>query len=117
MLIFLRMCFYQDITLTSQFAFVQNTLQQININLLLISVAFGIAAGANGNPNTKEWSQAERIQVTAQALYGYGYWGPFLLEFEEKTLTCGQEDMVRRMFCLQGGAVLSQNLCPKPLLD
>ena len=45
-------------------------------------MAFGIAAGASGNPNTKEWSQAERIQVTAQALYGYGYWGPFLLEFE-----------------------------------
>ena len=57
-------------------------------------MAFGIAAGAGGNPNTKEWSQAERIQVTAQALYGYGYWGPFLLEFEEKSLPCGQEDLV-----------------------
>ena len=63
-------------------------------------MAFGIAAGANGNPNTKEWSQAERIQVTAQALYGYGYWGPFLLEFEEKSLSCGQEDLVRWMSAL-----------------
>lgn len=62
-------------------------------------MAFGIAAGANGNPDTKEWSQGERLQVTAQALYGYGYWGPFLLEFEEKTLSCGQEDLVRRMLC------------------
>ena len=52
-----------------------------------------MAAGAEGNPNSKEWTDAQRIQVTAQVLYGYGYWGPFLLEFEEKTLDCGVEDL------------------------
>ena len=76
-------------------------------HFLVLSVAFGIAAGASGNPNTKEWSQAERIQVTAQALYGYGYWGPFLLEFEEKSLPCGQEDLVSKaplLFVIQESA-------------
>ena len=52
-------------------------------------MAFGIAAGSNGNPNFAALTQGEQIQVTAQALYGYGYWGPFLLEFEEKNLECG----------------------------
>ena len=60
-----------------------------------VAVVFGMAAGAEGNPNKSEWTEAQSIQVTAQALYGYGYWGPFLLEFEEKTLDCGVEDLGR----------------------
>ena len=58
-----------------------------------LGMVFGIVAGADGNPDPKQWSQAGRIQVTAQAFYGYGYWGPFLLTFEAKTLPCGLEDL------------------------
>jgi hypothetical protein len=61
-------------------------------------VAFGIAAGANGNTNVAELTQGQKIQVTAQALYGYGYWGPFLLEFEDKNLECAQPDLGRIIF-------------------
>ena len=75
-----------------------------------------MAAGASGNPNLGELSFGEQVQVihflgftcvastlisafafqvSAQALYGYGYWGPFLLEFEEARLDCGEYDLVR----------------------
>lgn len=54
---------------------------------------FGVAAGAGGNPNLGQISEGARTQVTAQLLYGYGYWGPFLLEFEESTLDCGTYDL------------------------
>ena len=53
-----------------------------------------MAAGASGNPNFGELTFGEQVQVSAQALYGYGYWGPFLLEFEEARLDCGEYDLV-----------------------
>ena len=46
-------------------------------------MVFGIAAGSNGNPNFGQLEEGAQIQVIAQALYGYGYWGPFLLTFDE----------------------------------
>ena len=54
---------------------------------------FGIASVSGGNPNFGQLGQGEQIQVTAQALYGYGYWGPFLLEFEEARLDCGSYNL------------------------
>ena len=58
-----------------------------------LGMLFGIAGGVNGNPNSTEWTFSQRIQVAAQTLYGYGYAGPFLLSMEDKTLSCGEEDL------------------------
>ena len=33
------------------------------------------------------------IQFFAQLLYGYGYWGPFFLEYEKSTVDCGAYDL------------------------
>ena len=62
-----------------------------------LGMLFGIAGGVEGNPNSTEWSISERIQVAAQTLYGYGYAGPFLMELEDKTLECGDEEGLNRV--------------------
>ena len=33
------------------------------------------------------------IQFFAQLLYGYGYWGPFFLEYQNSTVDCGAYDL------------------------
>ena len=52
-----------------------------------------MAAGAGGNPNLGEISRGQRIQVAAQALYGYGYAAPFLTQLEDVQLDCGASDL------------------------
>ena len=37
-------------------------------------------------------SDGNKIQVFAQLLYGYGYWGPFALEYENSRVDCGELD-------------------------
>ncbi|TRY75004.1 hypothetical protein TCAL_04943 [Tigriopus californicus] len=58
-----------------------------------LGMVFGVFNGASGNPNLGELTLAEQIQVTAQLMYGYGYWGPFLLEFEPARLDCDRSDL------------------------
>ena len=53
-------------------------------------VSFGVAGAADGNPNLGELNQGQQLLVLAQIMYGYGYWGPFLLEFEQARLDCGR---------------------------
>ncbi len=45
-------------------------------------MVFGIAKATGGTTNWEEVSDGNKIQVFAQILYGYGYWGPFALEYE-----------------------------------
>ena len=45
--------------------------------------------------NWADVSTGNKIQVFAQILYGYGYWGPFALEYEDSRVHCGQEDLER----------------------
>merc|ERR1711935_988060 len=42
-------------------------------------------------------SHGNKIQVFAQILYGYGYWGPFALEYEKSTVDCGTFDLERAL--------------------
>ena len=53
-------------------------------------MSFGVAGAADGNPNLGELNQGQQLLVLAQIMYGYGYWGPFLLEFEQARLDCGR---------------------------
>jgi hypothetical protein len=57
------------------------------------AVVFGIAKATGGNVNWNEVSTGNKIQVFAQILYGYGYWGPFALEYEESRLKCNRYDL------------------------
>ncbi len=59
----------------------------------LFGSLFGVALATEGNPNLGEITRGQRTQVAAQVLYGYGYWGPFLLEFEEARLDCNKYDL------------------------
>ena len=45
--------------------------------------------------NWADVSTGNKIQVFAQILYGYGYWGPFALEYEDSRVHCGLEDLER----------------------
>ena len=62
-----------------------------------LGMVFGIASGARGDINAGNWNQSERIQVLAQALYGYGYTGQYWMNLEPKSLNCDQEDLDKAM--------------------
>ena len=55
---------------------------------LVFSVVFGILKTTGGATDWNEVSDGNKIQVFAQILYGYGYWGPFALDIEFSYLTC-----------------------------
>ena len=48
-----------------------------------------MALGASGDPRFGKLSKGQQVQVTAQFLYGYGYWGPFFFTFENPRRDCG----------------------------
>lgn len=54
---------------------------------------FGVLKATGAATNWADVSTGNKIQVFAQILYGYGYWGPFALEYEDSQLTCGVYDL------------------------
>ena len=50
---------------------------------------FGILSVTAASTDWENLADGAKIQVFAQILYGYGYWGPFVLEFEESKVDCG----------------------------
>ena len=57
---------------------------------LIILVWFGILSVTAASTDWENLADGAKIQVFAQILYGYGYWGPFVLEFEESKVDCGK---------------------------
>ena len=48
-----------------------------------------------------DWSQVSagaRLQIIAQLMYGYGYWGPFALEYEPARIDCNLEDLEKTIY-------------------
>ena len=60
-------------------------------------MVFGIFKATNGALDWNAVSSGNKIQVFAQILYGYGYWGPFALEYEKSTVDCGTFDLERAL--------------------
>ncbi len=56
-------------------------------------VVFGVLKATAGSTNWEDVSTGNKIQVFAQILYGYGYWGPFALEYEKSRVDCGLYDL------------------------
>lgn len=56
-------------------------------------MVFGILKATAASTNWADVSTGNKIQVFAQILYGYGYWGPFALEYEPSQVTCGKYDL------------------------
>ena len=55
-------------------------------------MVFGILKATGAATNWIDVSAGNKIQVFAQILYGYGYWGPFALEYEASNVDCGIYD-------------------------
>ena len=60
-------------------------------------MVFGIFKATSGALDWNAVSPGNKIQVFAQILYGYGYWGPFALEYEKSTVDCGTFDLERAL--------------------
>lgn len=62
----------------------------------LFGMIFGVRSAIGDSQRTdggiNQLGFGDQLQVAAQVLYGYGYWGPFLLELEEARLSCGVYD-------------------------
>ena len=58
-------------------------------------MVFGILKATAGSTNWADVGTGNKIQVFAQILYGYGYWGPFALEYENSRVDCGVYDLDR----------------------
>jgi len=59
-----------------------------------LGMVFGIMKVEN--VATWDWDQVSnggKIQIFAQILYGYGYWGPFALEYEDSFVDCGSDNL------------------------
>jgi len=57
-----------------------------------LGMVFGILKATGAATNWIDVSAGNKIQVFAQILYGYGYWGPFALEYEASNVDCGIYD-------------------------
>jgi len=57
-----------------------------------LGMVFGIIKTAPPGTSWDDVSDGNKIQVFAQILYGYGYWGPFALEYENSRVDCGTLD-------------------------
>ena len=67
-------------------------------NNCLFSVVFGVLKATAGSTDWEAVSTGNKIQVFAQILYGYGYWGPFALEYETSRVDCGLSDLERTLY-------------------
>ncbi len=75
-----------------------------------LTVLFGLAAATEGEVELGRLDTGPQIQVAAELLYGYGYWGPFLLQFEDARLDCGTYDLVREKIEQAAAAVTTSFL-------
>merc|ERR1719367_841800 len=57
-----------------------------------LGMVFGVLKATAGSTDWEAVSTGNKIQVFAQILYGYGYWGPFALEYETSRVDCGTLD-------------------------
>lgn len=58
---------------------------------------FGVLKSFRGDLNTVSTDLGGVILAIGQVLYGYGYVGPFALEYKKTRLTCGIPDYIRVM--------------------
>lgn len=58
-----------------------------------LGMVFGVLKATAGATDWAQVSNGNRIQVFAQILYGYGYWGPFALEYEDSFVDCGNDNL------------------------
>ena len=61
-------------------------------------MVFGVLKATSGSTDWDSVSTGNKIQVFAQILYGYGYWGPFALEYEASKVDCGLSDLERTLY-------------------
>ena len=61
-------------------------------------MVFGVLKATAGSTDWEAVSTGNKIQVFAQILYGYGYWGPFALEYETSRVDCGLSDLERTLY-------------------
>lgn len=59
---------------------------------------FGALSAAGIVTNWDEVSAGNRLQIIAQLMYGYGYWGPFALEYETARVDCNLEDLEKAIY-------------------
>ena len=64
---------------------------------MIFSVVFGVLKTTGASTDWNDVSNGNKIQVFAQILYGYGYWGPFALEYEESSVDCGIPDFEKTL--------------------
>jgi len=57
-----------------------------------LGMVFGVMKTTGLATSWDDVSDGNKIQVFAQLLYGYGYWGPFALEYENSRVDCGELD-------------------------
>jgi len=58
-----------------------------------LGMVFGVLKATGGVWDWDQVSNGNKIQVFAQILYGYGYWGPFALEYEDSFVDCGSDNL------------------------
>lgn len=66
--------------------------------MILSTATFGVltnSMGPDGLTTFMELPEGNQILVLAQLMYGYGYVGPFALEYEKTALDCGLFDYER----------------------
>jgi hypothetical protein len=89
--------------ITSAIASVEDDIATSNRDKVILALAnflgmvFGIFKATSGALDWNAVSPGNKIQVFAQILYGYGYWGPFALEYEKSTVDCGIFDLERAL--------------------
>jgi len=76
---------------------VQSGTADTNRDVLLVGIAcfVGALSGSLGilyNKNPAELSTSDQLSLLAMNSWGYGYWGPYLLELSETDPGCGVED-------------------------
>lgn len=74
----------------------QNNRDKILLALVnFLGATFGVLSNSNGPDGLTTFnslSEGNQILVLAQLLYGYGYVGPFALEYEKTAIDCGLFD-------------------------
>ena len=58
-------------------------------------MVFGVLKATTGSTNWDDMETGDKIQALAQTLYGYGYWGPFVDDYENSKVNCGVDDLDR----------------------
>ena len=62
------------------------------LTLPQLSAVYNIGAGFGGGSSFNQLAAGAKIQVVAQAMYGYGYSRPYMDLYQEPRVACGLED-------------------------